>query len=391
MTREPRRARRALAPLLALATTLVTALGVAAPAGASGAGFAPTGPDAAAPDRRASPRITGGDVVGDASAAYTVAIQTRFGPEQTGACSGTVLDPTHVLTAAHCVVEKSGRATPPDVLVAAGANDIRTAESRASGIVVGVAAIRVHPRYRTNRYPDDVAMLTLATPLDLTTGRVAALPLSDPGSFIPAGRSLQITGFGITGTNKDDFGVLRRVRMTNLTSGQCGATAPATMLCSYRRGHAACSGDSGGTAVYGGRLVGVTNLAAQRCEDGQNIFANLAAPEIRTFVDAALREQDVTAEQTPLSPRGREVKIAGTARVGRTLTCRRGAWSNGVRFRYTFFRVRRGNEVATPLRAKRTYKVRSSDRGRTVGCAIQVSNAGGTGFAISTNERVVRR
>lgn len=391
MTREPRRARRVAAPLLALATSLLAAAAVAAPAGAAGAGFALTGPDVAAPGAQASPRITGGDVVADTSAAYTVAIQTRFGPEQTGGCSGTVLDPTHVLTAAHCVVEKTARAAPADVLVAAGVNDIRTPASRATGVVVGVAAIRVHPRYRTDRYPDDVAMLTLATPLDLNAGRVAALPLSDPGSFIPAGRGLQITGFGITGTNQDDFGVLRRVRMTNLTSGQCGATAPATMLCSYRRAHAACSGDSGGTAVYGGRLVGVTNLAARRCEDGQNIFANLAAPEIRTFVDAALREQDVTAEQTPLSPRGKEVRIAGTARVGRTLTCRRGAWSKGVRFRYAFFRVRRGNEVDTPLRTKRTYKVRSSDRGRTIGCAVQVSNPGGTGFAISTNERVVPR
>lgn len=391
MTREPRRARRLVAPLLALATTLVAALGVAAPAGAASAGLALTADTLAAAGRQASPRITGGDVVGDASAAYTVAIQTTFGPQETGGCSGTVLDPTHVLTAAHCVVEKNARAAPANVLVAAGVNDIRTAASRATGVVVAVAAIRVHPRYRTTRYPDDVAMLTLATPLDLTTGRVAALPLSDVGSFIPAGRSLRITGFGITGTNKDDFGVLRRVSMTNLTSGQCGATAPATMLCGYRRSHAACSGDSGGTALYGGRLVGVTNLAAARCEDGQNIFANLAAPEIRTFVDAALREQDVTAAQTPLSPRGNRVKIAGTARVGRTLTCRRGSWSNGVRFRYTFFRVRGSREVDTPLRAQRTYRVRSSDRGRTVGCAVQVSNAGGTGFAISTNERVVPR
>jgi hypothetical protein len=390
MTREPRRARRLAAPLLALAATCAAALGVAAPADASNAGFALTGAAASA-GHRASPRITGGTVVGDASAAYTVAIQTTFGPEETGGCSGTVLDPTHVVTAAHCVVEKTTRATPADVLVAAGASDIRTPASRAAGVVVGVAAIRVHPRYSTTRYPDDVAMLTLATPLDLSTGRIAALPLTDTGSFVPAGRSLQITGFGITGTNKDDFGVLRRVRMTNLTSGQCGATAPATMLCSYRRAHAACSGDSGGTAFYGGRLVGVTNLAAARCEDGQNIFANLAAPEIRTFVDAALREQDVTAAQTPLSPRGNAVKIAGTPRVGRTLTCRRGSWSRGVRFRYAFFRVRGDNEVDTALRPQRTYKVRSSDRGRTIGCAVQVSNAGGTGFAISTNQVVVRR
>jgi hypothetical protein len=375
MTREPRRARRVAAPLLALATTLLAVLAAAVPAGASGAGLFRTGP-AASPGRQATPRITGGDVVRDASAAYTVAIQTRFGPEQTGGCSGTVLDATHVLTAAHCVVEKGARATPPDVLVAAGVGDIRTPASRAAGVVVGVAAIRVHPRYRTTRYPDDVAMLTLATPLDLTTGRIAALPLSDPGSFVPPGRNLQITGFGITGTDKDDFGVLRRVAMTSLTSGQCGATAPATMLCSYRRAHAACSGDSGGTALFGGRLVGVTNLAA---------------PEIRTFVDAALRDQDVAAAQTPLSPRGQEVTIAGTARVGRTLTCRRGRWSKGVSFRYTFFRVRRGNEVDTALRPQRTYRVRSSDRGRTIGCAVQVSNAGGTGFAISTNERVVRR
>lgn len=387
MTREPRRARR-VATLLGLAAALLGSAGLAAPAGASSLGLA--GPALPAAGAQASPRITGGSVVADASASYTVAIQTSFSAEETGGCSGTVLDPTHVLTAAHCVVEKTARATPANVLVAVGSTDIRTAESRAAGLVVGVAAIRVHPRYRTDRYPDDVAVLTLAAPLDFSTGRVSALMLPAVGAAVQPGRRLTVTGYGITGTGNDDFGVLRRVEMTNLTSGQCGATAPATMLCAYRRAHAACSGDSGGTAQFGGQIVGVTNLAARRCEDGQNIFANVAAPEIRTFIDAAVVEQDLTAAQTPLSPRGDEVKIQGTARVGRTLTCRRGQWSRGVRFRYTFFRVRGSSEVDSPLRTKRTYKVRSSDRGRTIGCAVQVSNAGGTGFAISSNGRVVR-
>jgi hypothetical protein len=397
MNPDSRRPRRARAGLAALGATLLVALAGLAPSGAAASGLAAGwGPQGTFPDpgAQASPRIIGGKTLnGNASAEYTVAIQTSFGADEVGGCSGTVVDALHVLTAAHCVVEKTAPATPAQVNVAAGAGDVRTPESRVNGAVVGVAAIRVHPRYVPSGFNDDAAVLTLAQPLDLASGRIKALPLAPVGALVGAGTSIRVTGFGITSATGQDFGVLRSVSTSAVTAGQCGTNAPAAMLCTYRPSHGACSGDSGGTATAGSPrvLVGVTNLAASNCKRGINLFANVSAPEIRVFVDAALREQDVTKAQTPLSPRGGlKVRVAGSARVGTTVTCRRGSWSSGTQFRYVFFRLRGSSERDTKASAKRTYRVRASDRGRRIGCAVLAGNAGGVGASLSRNALTVR-
>jgi hypothetical protein len=397
MSPDSRRPRRARAGLAALGAAVLLALAALIPSVAAADGLAAGwGPQGSFPDpgAQASPRIIGGRTLnGNASAEYTVAIQTTFGADETGGCSGTVVDPLHVLTAAHCVVEKTARAVPGQVVVAAGSGDVRTAASRVNGAVVGVAAIRVHPRYTPSGFSDDAAVLTLAQPLDLASGRIKALPLAPAGALVGAGTSIRVTGFGITSASAEDFGVLRSVSTSAVTAGQCGTNAPAAMLCTYRPSHGACSGDSGGTATAGSPrvLVGITNLAASNCKRGINLFANVAAPEIRVFIDAALREQDVTKAQTPLSPRGGlEVKVSGTARVGSTVTCRRGSWSAGTAFRYVFFRLRGSSERDTNASTKRTYRVRSSDRGRRIGCAVVAGNAGGVGASLSRNALTVR-
>ncbi|MGX6449290.1 S1 family peptidase, partial [Patulibacter sp. S7RM1-6] len=359
------------------------ALGLAAPAAATPAFQALDGGTAGG---QAAPRIVGGTTLKDTtSAPYTVALQTKFGTKY-GSCSGTILDPTHILTAAHCVVEDDAVAAPADVIVAAGTANIRTDAGLAGATIAPVAKVRVHPRYRSEQYPDDVAVLTLGVPIDLTGPRAQALPMVDAGTYLPAGRRVRVTGFGITRTGRSDFGRLRSVYQRSQTAGLCGTDAPAAMLCTYRPKHAACSGDSGGTATIGSprRLVGVTDIAVKNCSAGLNLFANVAAPEIRVFIDAALAEQDVTEAQTPLSPRGgRNVRVSGSARVGRTLTCRRGFWAGAPAFRYSFVRVKGSRERDTALSSSARYRVKRSDRGWRIACAVQATNAGGVGVSLS--------
>lgn len=384
-------------PALATAGALLLALGAAAPAQA-----APWRTGAAAPGPssgdRASSRIVGGNVLPDTTTApYTVAVQTVFA-NAVGGCSGTVLDATHVLTAAHCVVNEKGgaRATPDQVTVAAGTPDVTSSVGVASGVVKQVAVVRIHPRYVASGFFDDVAVLTLSSPLDLSTGRVAALPMVPSGTVVAPGRAVRITGFGVSGPQAGDFGTLRAVSVRSVIGGSsCANTAPGAFLCTQGLKKGACSGDSGGTStiVQGGvrKLVGVTDIADSRCA-GLNFFANVSAPEIRTFIDAAVAEQDLTAAQTPLAPRGgRSVKLTGTARVGRTVTCRRGSWTAGTRFRYAFLLDRGTRQRNRGFRTTKTYKLRAADRGWRVFCAVQVRNAGGQGISVGANTKLVGR
>lgn len=369
-----------------------------APAGA--AGPSPLSPLSPAPP--ASPRIVGGTTLTDpAQAPYTVAIFTSTTPTTGEGCSGTVVNSTHVVTAAHCFIESDGtKATPAQVRVVAGTTNYYAAATDPAATTVGVLAVRTHPRYVPSEFDDDVAVLTLATPLDLSTGRIAALPLPAVGApvlprdkYAYTSRRVQLTGFGITGTDANDFGTLRSVAVPAIPIGFCGTgsgqdaagtDAPAILLCSEQQGTGACQGDSGGTATVGTGtarvLVGVIDTSGADCQEGRNLYANVAAPEIRTFIDAALLEQDLTAEQTPLSPRGgRNVKLSGTAAVGRTVTCRRGSWRSGATFRYAFVFVKGKQERNRGLRTKSSYKLRPSDRGWSVSCAVQATSPGGTG------------
>lgn len=395
MTSAPRSTTRTVLTTLG---ALIAGLVVAAPAGATAP--SPLSPTTVAPP--AAPRIVGGTPLADpAQAPYTVAIFTATTPTTGEGCSGTVVDSTHVVTAAHCFIESDGRkATPAQVRVVAGTTNYYAAASDPAATTVGVLAVRTHPRYVPSEFDDDVAVLTLATPLNLTTGRIAALPLPAMNAavlprdkYAYSSRRVELTGFGITNTGAGDFGTLRSVAVGAIPIGFCGTgagrdaagtDAPAILLCSEQPNAGACQGDSGGTAAVGTGaskvLVGVIDTSGADCQEGRNLYANVAAPEIRTFIDAALREQDLTPEQTPLSPRGGgNVKLTGTAAVGRTVTCRRGSWRSGSTFRYAFVFVKGRKERNRGLRTKSTYKVRSSDRGWSVSCAVQATSAGGTG------------
>jgi hypothetical protein len=336
-----------------------------------------------------------------------VALSARDGE----GCSGTVLDATHVLTAAHCVVGADGAVVAPgQVRVVAGTTSYFGAQEDRGAATVGALAVRAHPRYLPAEFDDDVAMLTLATPLDLTTGRIvpATLPAVN-SSVLPRGRfayassPVRLTGFGLTATNAGDYGTLRAVDVSAIPVGFCGSRsrdaagtdAPAILLCSQQRGAGACQGDSGGTATVGPEgarvLAGVIDTSGADCADGRNLYADVAAPEIRAFVDAALREQDLTAEQTPLSPRGgRGVTLTGSPVVGRTIGCRRGPWRGSPRFRYAFVFVKGRTERSRGLRSKSTYRLRPSDRGWSVSCAVEARNAGGRGTTFWPFTRVVR-
>lgn len=197
-------------------------------------------------------------------------------------CSGDVIAPTKVLTAAHCTA-----GTPVgDLVVVTGAGDVLDSRAQRSG----VAAVAIDPDYgRVDSSYDDFAVLTLAQPTTAAAVRLAG-PENHRAS-VP-GATLTIAGWGVTTFHGNDFPNRLRVAGINaLAYGQCYAQfAPDfsgdLMICGAGartgRGYAqACQGDSGGpvTALDAtGRpvLVAITSFGNE-CGDPLNVYSKIDA------------------------------------------------------------------------------------------------------------------
>lgn len=138
----------------------------------------------------ATPRVIGGTSIGPQDAPWSAYI--RMANAESSVCTGSVIDASHVLSAAHCLV-RPGTTTalaPADVSVLVGAADAGTWQpgqaSPPGAQARGAAAVSVHPFYNRTSFVDDVGIITLAQPLDLTTATVRPITRAARGGGLRA-------------------------------------------------------------------------------------------------------------------------------------------------------------------------------------------------------------
>jgi len=261
---------------------------------------------------------------------------------------------------------------------------------------VGLAAdLRVHPFYSYAAgagAPDDVAVITLSEGLALSSApgsAASSIGLIGAGAAPTEGARVNLTGYGLENPNAlSPDGTLNSIGMTLGFSRGCGGEADAVFLCTTTSTGSACFGDSGsglttpaGTPALVGVMDTVTEISGEACRaSSTNGFVNVAAPEIRDFV-----EGDPSPPQAPRG--GGAIEVRGIPVVGHTLTCSAGGWSGEPAIVYSFIDGSSGQVLQSGESS--TYELTASDVGRTILCEVQATNAGGTGAVRTSSLRAI--
>ncbi|EGX59647.1 serine protease [Streptomyces zinciresistens K42] len=230
-----------------------------------------------------SSRIVGGTTT--TTRAYPFMMQITDA-SQNQFCGGTLVSPTKVVTAAHCMAGESASA----VRVVGG----RTLLGGSGGTVGRVAGIWVHPGYRTATAGDDVAVLTLSAPMPYTPAPYVG---AGQTGVYAAGTTARILGWGTTSEGGGSSARLRTATVPTVADADCARSygsdfVRSDMVCAgYPSGAVdTCQGDSGGPLLVGGVLAGITSWGEGCAQPGRpGVYTRLTTFSDEVTAQVAIR------------------------------------------------------------------------------------------------------
>jgi hypothetical protein len=256
-------------------------------------------------------------------------------------CGGSILDATHVATAAHCVYdEEDAEITAPSAItVHAGITN-----RFAAGQHPAVIGVSMNPAYNPNLQTGDVAVLTLAAPgFTIDSSTVKPIELTDVDYRPGVSDNLRLSGWGSTVARSpfDESSVPTAATDLQVagalhTSTGCAATySPfddGLLLCAGQADLDACQGDSGGplavqvSGVW--KLAGIVTGGAGCAWPGYpGYYARVANAGIHDFLTQRGVGYTVVDPVNTSPP-----TIMGTPKPGYQLNCGFGTWSNAYSY-----------------------------------------------------------
>jgi secreted trypsin-like serine protease len=239
--------------------------------------------------RAVAPQVVGGEPVVPGRFPFAASLTVAIPSGGVAACSGSLVAPSYVLTAAHCVTDAEGGVVDPRA-IEVGIGDEPLSRSGPPSAAIQVTR---HPLWDQTTIDDDWALVRLAHPSAATPVALAAA-----GDPLAAGTAATIVGWGKTTDTSGLPDTLQTAVLPVRDTATCLAAYPlfdtATQLCAGIAGPGGrdgCNGDSGGPLLVssGGtwQEVGVVSYGlGSGCTAAPTAFARVSAA--RPFIDAVV-------------------------------------------------------------------------------------------------------
>lgn len=239
------------------------------------------------------PRIVGGTIASNHAYPFMAAIE--YDSDNFQFCGGTLIAPTKVLTAGHCLV------TTEAIHVRIGTNN----KNINPGQIISVVKKVRHSKYNASTLDYDVAVFTLATPVQLSDSKnLIKLPEACTGLMCITGLAkpdtlVRTAGWGSTVNDGSNASFdLREVDIPLISNETCkgvfGNNITSRMICAGfdLGGKGSCYGDSGGP-LFGyyadaraGLQTGIVSWGVKSCAQAHTygVYTRISNPEIRKFI-----------------------------------------------------------------------------------------------------------
>jgi len=209
-----------------------------------------------------APLITHGQNTARGQWPWHIALYRIEGINLSYSCGGSLVSPTVVITAAHCVTKAPrDRPVDADILVVQLGKYHLYQFSDDSVQNKQVRDVYVHPRYNSTNYLDDLAVLVLSSPAEFTV-YVRPVCLWPKHNFnLPSidNKEGTVVGWGYDENNQVTE-ELKMARMPVVSYVTCLKSYPQffsqftaenkTFCAGFRQGTSVCNGDSGGGMVF---------------------------------------------------------------------------------------------------------------------------------------------